>query len=201
MGGIGSGRRRQNPSISRFHQLDVRQMQRQGALESGTVRSCQWTKDGTVLARAFLSIGASGLTIRYQPLSASGSGSQTTHEVGIVRTVCHFGGGRPWFLCPEPGCARRVAILYGDTRLACRHCRRPTYPIQMVAPISRPLARAQKIRMKLGESVDIGTPFPERPKGMHSWRYTRLAIRAMAAEAQCNADIRDWADQVLAQRG
>ena len=29
-------------------------------------------------------------------------------------------------------------------------------------------------------------PFPERPKGMHEWAYTRLALRALAAEVRAS---------------
>ncbi len=29
-------------------------------------------------------------------------------------------------------------------------------------------------------------PFPERPKGMHEWTYTRLACRALAAEVRAS---------------
>ncbi len=29
-------------------------------------------------------------------------------------TPCNFGGERPWFVCPGKGCAKRVAILYGN---------------------------------------------------------------------------------------
>jgi hypothetical protein len=87
MGGIGSGRQRQNPPMAKFLQLDVRQMQRQGALESGAIRSCQWTKEGIVLARAFLSIGASGLTIRYP--SRQSWGQRCLHPIRKKRAGVH----------------------------------------------------------------------------------------------------------------
>ena len=32
--------------------------------------------------------------------------------VSITWTACHYGGVRAWFICPVPGCQRRVAILY-----------------------------------------------------------------------------------------
>lgn len=198
MGGIGSGRTRSNPLSSSFCQLDVRHLQRLGNLDPGSVSRCEWTKDGTVLAQALLSAGSSGLTIRYEPAMTGRSTASCTLHAGIDRTPCRFGGSRPWFRCPE--CRRRVAILYGDSRLACRHCRRPTYPVQRLAPMGRSLARAQRLRVQLGGSVDLTLPFPPRPKGMHSFTYTTLAIRAMAAEAQFNAALGHWVDKVRAGR-
>ena len=195
MGGIGSGRRQQNPSTSDFCQLDVRQLQRQGALKLGAFRTCQWAKDGIVVARAFLSMGARSLTVRYETWKVCRS--EITFTVATVRTPCHFGGSRLWFLCPAENCGRRVAILYGDTGLGCRHCRMPTYPIQMIAPIGRGLARTQKIRVMLGGSVDMTLPFPNRPKGMHQFTYMKLATQAMHAESQFNGDVSDWVDTVL----
>lgn len=36
------------------------------------------------------------------------------HEqrIDVTKTACHFGGSRPWFLCPVEGCAGRTRILY-----------------------------------------------------------------------------------------
>ena len=195
MGGIGSGRQQQHPSITKLLQLDVRQLQRQGSLRSGAVGSCQWAKDGRVLARAFLSSTSSKLTIRYQPWDVRDNSAETISVVAIVRTGCHFGGSRLWLACPD--CKQRAAILYGcDGRFSCRLCRRPTYPIQMIPPMGRPLARAQRLRLQLGGCVDLDTPFPERPKGMHSFSYTKLAIRAMVAESQFNASVGEWVDSL-----
>lgn len=197
MGGIGSGRQQQNPSTSSFCQLDVRRLQRQGTFNPGAFRACQWAKDGVVVARAFLSMGARSLTIRYETWKVCPS--DVTITVALVRTPCHFGGSRLWFLCPAEDCGRRVAILYGDAGLGCRYCLRPTYPIQMIAPIGRGLAQTQKIRVMLGGSVDMALPFPARPKGMHQFTYTKLAIQAMRAESQFNDDVGSWVDSVLSK--
>jgi hypothetical protein len=195
MGGIGSGRQQQHPSITSFLQLDVRQLQRQGSLEPSVVGSCQWTKNGRVLARAFLSTKLSNLMIRYQAWDLRGESTEKTFVAAIVRTECHFGGSRPWLACPT--CNRRTAILYGgDGRLCCRLCRRATYPIQMVPPVGRPLARAQRLRLQLGGTVDLDTAFPQKPKGMHSFTYTKLAIRALVAESQSNQAIATWVDSI-----
>lgn len=193
MGGIGSGRRAKNPSITQFLQLDVRRLQRLGVLKMGAVGLLQWTKEGKVRMRGFLSSRVSDITIQCETFGVCAPRTKSSHNIAVVRTPCHFGGSRPWLVCPD--CSRRVAILYcGDKRLSCRPCRRPTYPIQMITPMGRPLARAQKMRLQLGGSVDLDMPFPERPKGMHSFTYTKLAIRAMVAESQYNAAEGEWID-------
>ena len=48
-------------------------------------------------------------------------------RVPIVWTMCHLGGGRPWFRCTAQSggryCGCRVAILYGAGEMfACRRC-------------------------------------------------------------------------------
>jgi hypothetical protein len=46
------------------------------------------------------------------------------YAVSIVRTACHYGGTRPWWLCPR--CGDRRAVIYGsaDSRFGCHGCMR-----------------------------------------------------------------------------
>ncbi len=89
-----------------------------------------------------------------------------------------------------------MAILYGSGTLACRHCSNFTYQTQRISPLCRSMTRAQLIRMRMGGSPDLDQPFPHRPKGMHEWTYTKLALKACRAEAQSNRDIATWVDVV-----
>ena len=95
---------------------------------------------------------------------------------------CNYGGERVWFLCPARGCSRRVAVVYGGSIFACRHCYQLAYDSQREAPYSRALSRAQAIRMKLGGSPNMAEDFPDKPKGMH-WRTYDLLCRE-AEDAQ-----------------
>ncbi len=110
-------------------------------------------------------------------------------RIGIVVrlewTPCHYGGTRAWFHCPTSGCGRRVAILYlGDAVFACRHCYQLGYQSQREAPYLRAIYRAQAIRIKLGGSADLNTPFPWKPEGMRLSTYQRLRRLAEEMEAR-----------------
>ena len=62
------------------------------------------------------------------------------------------------------------------------------------------MARAQTIRARLGGSMDLSLPFPLRPKGMHEWTYTKLALSGLAAEIRANSAIGQWVDSVTQRR-
>jgi hypothetical protein len=84
-----------------------------------------------------------------------------------------------WFRCDVccygRHCGRRVALLYSCGGLfACRHCHDLDYESQHEPVRYRGIARARKIRMRLGGGPNITAPFPDRPKGMHWQRYDRL---------------------------
>jgi hypothetical protein len=52
--------------------------------------------------------------------------------------------------------------------------------------MSRRMSQAQKIRKRLGGSVNLDEPFPEKPKGMHWRTYRKLGARAGHAEEISN---------------
>jgi hypothetical protein len=53
-------------------------------------------------------------------------------NVKLTTTRPNYGGTRYWFICPRPGCGRRVAKLYvtENKTLRCRRCLRLVYEIQ-----------------------------------------------------------------------
>ena len=94
-------------------------------------------------------------------------------RISITWTDCHFGGRRPWFVCPC--CGRSVALLYGVSSLfTCRQCNGLAYASQREPAHYRAVLRARKIRLKLGGSASVVDEFPERPKGMHTRTYNKL---------------------------
>jgi Zn-finger protein len=92
-------------------------------------------------------------------------------------TPCHFGGQRPWFLCPAHGCGRRVALLYGGAIFACRHCHQLTYQSQRESHYQRAGRKVDKIIERLGRASDDNC-WPEKPKNMRWRTYHRLISQA-----------------------
>jgi hypothetical protein len=58
-------------------------------------------------------------------------------------------GSRAWFICPAVGCGRRVAILYGGSIFACRHCYQFAHASSREDAGDRATRRADKLRARL----------------------------------------------------
>ena len=84
-------------------------------------------------------------------------------------TPCHYGGWRPWFLCPLLGCGRRVAILYGGMYFGCRQCYRLAYQSQREDAVDRAVTQMQRVHRRLGGSGNLIELFPQKPPRMH-WK-------------------------------
>jgi hypothetical protein len=108
------------------------------------------------------------------------------YELSVSWTDCHYGGQRPWFLCPC--CSTRVGKLYQRTlrgTLACRRCQQLTYVSCQVCEREQLNLENVKLRQKLGARDDDLSglaPFPERPKGMHQRTYDRICHQLEANE-------------------
>ncbi len=186
MGGIGSGRARKNGLPSEFYRLDVRWLERHGFLVSGRTRGLQLRRDGGGRAQLWTRFQSNCVTVDFDLGQDLFGRRRSRFELRVRWSKCHYGGRRPWLVCPRGACGRGVAILYGKEDFLCRRCRGVSYPLQRVPARSRDLARAQMCRIRLGGTGDMTERFPERPKGMHEWTYTRLACRALAAEIRAS---------------
>jgi hypothetical protein len=186
MGGFNSGRRwNRKLTTSEYGQLDVKEWQRRAFLQSG--RSFFWPWCHVQVLHSFKVGDRPDRLILSNLLWTNGRAqpSEPKRIVSLEWTRCNYGGFRSWFLCPVPGCGRRVAILYCDGssgNFACRHCHQISYRSQQETPRDRALHRAQAIRMRLGGSANLMEPFPWKPKGMHSRTYERLRLAATEAE-------------------
>jgi hypothetical protein len=122
-------------------------------------------------------------------------------RVPITWTPCHLGGQRPWFRCcgciGGQYCRRRVAKLYraGDF-FACRRCHGLAYASQSQPMRHRVIAKAQKIRMRLGGSRSGLGKFPEKPKGMHWRTFERLRRSHDEAQARSMTDTSQYLDRL-----
>jgi hypothetical protein len=192
---FGSGR----PTCESAIALDVRDLHRQGLLNSGQLFQRSWTCLGKPAESILVLTEPDAVVLIYSVPVSGGSKRKTIQQrVPITWTDCHLGGRRPWFRCAlcmnGQHCGRRVAFLYGaDELFACRSCYGLSYANQHESPKYRHIGRARRIRMRLGGSEDLRQPFPLRPRGMHRRGYERLKSRGETADALAFGPLRRWA--------
>ena len=134
----------------------------------------------------------SGCSVRFGLLHLEGvhyrcEAREIDHVVSTTSTPCHYGGSRPWFLCPN--CGRRAGKLYlplGGRHFLCRRCYDLGYESQWEEPWWRAKRRARKLWQRLGGDPDDDL-IPPRPKGMHWRTYERLIAEAQRAETLSGA--------------
>ena len=193
MGGYGSGswdRWNTKVLVTSCQSLDVQYLNREGLLSPGTSGSLLWGRGTERQASILFHVDRQHFVLQYRLRHSSAE--SVTEPVPLAWTPCHYGGRRPWFLCPGVSngvqCNRRVAKLYMRGRyFLCRQCNDLAYPTQKVAVADRPMRRAQKIRMRLGGSASLLEPFPRKPKSMHWQTYWRLWDKAHKTEMQALA--------------
>lgn len=208
MGGFGSGRwprGQAKDTVDDYPRLDIRAWQRRKFLRPSLGFSWGWwTREGSHVAAVHVRVQEERVLLAY-PLRHGGAEGQAIEvPVALTWTPCHFGGQRPWFVCPGEGCGRRVAILYGAGHdFRCRHCCHLAYDSQRHDYPTRLLTRAQQTRRRLGGSGSLMEPFPPRPRGMHERTYRRLRqaaeIRELAGLDAQLAQLEGWHARRLAR--
>ena len=172
---MGSGRGQRGKSTTGDRRpLDIRRLHRAGLLAPGRVFGWQWTACGRKVASIQMRSEAGRLILNYRTRSRSGEWQPMEYPVYLEWTNCTLGGRRPWFLCPTKGCGRRVAVLFGGSIFACRHCQELVYECQRETDDDRAARRADTIRRRLGWGAGIANPEGGKPKGMHWRTFVRL---------------------------
>ncbi len=176
MGGIGSGRRYQGGknTTSDMRTLDIRRLQRDGLLTQGRAFGWHWTCNGEEVASVQMRTEADRVILNYRSRSNGGEWQPMEYPVYLEWSPCNLGGRRAWFRCPAQGCGRRVAILFGGSIFACRHCHKLAYQCQRETDDDRACRRADTIRRRLGWEPGILNGEGSRPKGMHWRNFERL---------------------------
>lgn len=196
MGGLGSGRyyrRGGGNTVEGCRRIDVRRWHRDGFLWPGHAFSwAWWDEDGAQTASISVTVGggagrALAAELRYTLTPEGENPERVRYKVPVSWTPCHYGGQRPWFVCPGNrdgrACGRRVALLYLSGRyFLCRHCYGLAYESQRESGEDRLMSRAHKIKRRLGGRPGWAYPWPEKPKGMHWRTYWRLTRKAEQAE-------------------
>ena len=178
MGGYSSGRRGGKSTTNDMHVLDIRKIQRAGLLVPGRSFGWQWTRNGEKIAsinlRTDYDAPLSKVTLDYRTRPHGGEWKDMNYPVYVSWTGCNYGGQRVWWLCPARGCGRRVAVLYGGSVYACRHCHKLAYSTQHEQAHDRAGSRADTIRKRLGWEPGILNGNGGKPKGMHWRTFARL---------------------------
>ena len=178
MGGANSGHRCRigaKSTTDDYIVLDVRHLNRQGALNPGAWGEWQWSRNGRVLATIQVWADQDEITLTYWRLSLGADGENEEQPVRIERTKCNLGGSRSWFICPTADCGRRVAVLYAGENFACRHCYKLVYPSSREDEGERAARRANRIQMRLGWDYATWGSYGYKPKWMRWLMYLRLA--------------------------
>lgn len=198
MGGPGSGNRYRwgtKTSTEACHRFDLAGLARRGWLRPGSGGTTRWWRGEQEVSAIGWSVRGTGQTATALELSYAIGGEGIRYRVPLAWTPCHFGGQRPWFVCPGAGCGRRAAVLYGGRLFLCRRCHDLAYESTRQSPGDRALRKAQRIRQRLGGSANMLEPFPPKPKGMRWRTYERLAREADAAERTYHAGFLDWVER------
>ena len=193
VGGIGSGFGEgitDRYKTDELFEIDIRIWSRRGLLSGESSFLWSWDIGFDDQACIRVAPGTNHLIISYR-LKIKQFDRVVHNEVWISSTPCHFGGMRPWFLCPI--CNKRVAVLYVGERIACRTCCRASYSCQYEDKSLRCWRRARKLRAELGRgNVIIPAVSIEKPKGMHWHRYESIVAAINHYEKKATEHPPEW---------
>ena len=187
MGGYGSGRRTAfagKPETHAALPLDIREIAKTGLLESGNRFNWHWLLNKRKLASISIGVSLQSMMLAYR---YKRTGELIEQWVQMQTTLCHLGGQRHWFSCPQ--CCKRVAVLYLNGRkFACRQCGGLGYATQKENPGDRLFTKADKLRTRLGWQVGIANADGDKPKGMHWNNFERLTSQHSKLLIACILD-------------
>ena len=170
MGGQGSGNRsyRGGKRIAeRLLALDVRDLAHVGGLRPGYSGLWYWPRGRAAAGSIRIDTSPGVVLMARQLPDERGDGSGDACCVALTGTRCHLGGQRSWFVCPQTGCGRRVAILYFDRGPGCRRCCGLAYASSRESPGQRATRRADRLRRRLGWPAGVAHGIGRKPKHMH----------------------------------
>lgn len=175
MGGYGSGpSQRGRRTTCSMRALDVRQLYRSNLLSPGCRFIWKWICNSEELARISIRAELDQIILNYRCRRSDSDWQTMAYPVMLTWTACAFGGARPWFLCPSNECGRRVAMLFGGSMFACRHCHALAYKSQRETEGERATRRAELIRHRLGWEPGFLNEQGGKPKGMHRRTFEQL---------------------------
>lgn len=167
----GAGRPGWRRKCENMLSLDIRKLAREGCLTPGRVGGWHWSCDGEPAGNIGYRAEPDCVRLIYTWTPHGSEPIKFDYPVWLSRTPCHYGGTRPWFICPRCGDLR--AVIYGiarDGRFGCRDCLRLGYASEAEDVIDRCWRAQRKVEAKLtGEG--------EKPKAMRQRTFDRLMAK------------------------
>ena len=198
MGGFNSGRHSGKSCTTDLRALEVRKIQGKGLLTPRKSFGWNWNRSGETIASINISVDNDRVTLDYRSRSNGGEWHAMNYPVRLAWTPCNYGGQRAWWLCPAVGCGRRVAVLYGGSVFACRHCQQLAYKSQRETPDDRAIRRADKLRDRLGWEAGILNGAGGKPKGMHWQTFEKMRAKHDSEVRQALLKMREKLDKSVA---
>ncbi len=191
MGGYGSGRSGYKQKAEHCRSLDVNRLHREGCLRPGRQGNWIWSRDGEEVGRIGYSAHEGRFDLDYKVRVHGGDWESISQPIRLAYADCHYGGQRPYFVCPGVvqgrNCWRRVGKLFsGGKFFLCRYCYNVGYASQTEARYDRMLRRANKLRMALGGEPGTAYWIAPKPKGMWQRTYQRMRFEIEWCEDQAN---------------
>ena len=185
MGGPGSGswyRWSRKDTVEEHRSLDVNRWHREGLLRPWQRFGWVWKRNGEEEASISVATYPEAVELSYTIWPGTEDAEKVRYVVPITWTGCNYGGRRPWFVCPNTKCGRRVGKLYLRGRyFLCRHCHDLVYESQRIDDLARLIRRKERILKRWGKGR-LASIYPKKPKGMHWKTYDRLLNEAYNLE-------------------
>jgi ketosteroid isomerase-like protein len=167
---FGAGRPGWRRKCEQLLALDVRVLARRRRLASGMSYSWAWSRGGEPAGNISIQTASDHVRLAYTWTPHQADPRHIDYSVRLERTPCHYGGSRPWFVCPR--CYSRRTVLYGtanDGRFGCRKCMRlaaiaADYPVAQAQQTSGATEKAvmalenQWTESQRTNNVDLLTP-------------------------------------------
>ena len=187
----GSGLRPSKQKAESCISLTIKDVHRSGCLRPGSRGYWSYIVDGIRISQVSYRAEPDCFILKYKTRRNGDYWERITLTIGIARIRCHFGGTRPYFICPNlkngAPCGRRAGRLYSvDKYFFCRHCANVTYTSQSESTHERLMRQANTIRASLGGEPGMAKSIPTRPKGM--WQQTYQKKRAKLERYESQAD-------------
>jgi len=183
-GSINSGRRSGSANVKPLLEdnigISCHELNRKGLLSPGKIFYIDYNTGSIKTLSLNVEAQTDALHLRYQI-----NGRAYTQTVSIQHQSCHYGGKRPYFVCPK--CFQKRTDLYlgktGDFR--CRVCQAYAYRSQRLNAHQRNFQRAMLLKKKL-TGADQPYFCIEKPKGMWNRTFNKIVDKIIMHEtASC----------------